>query len=105
MTRLADLDPQFLRHAGQTLVDVPFGEAQSVWFECPVCREGRGHHVLVSFAGRGLADDQGSQNRKGEPSRWNVTGTGIDDLTLHPSVDCTPGCPWHGWVRNGEMIV
>lgn len=103
MTRLADLEPEFLRHVGNTLPDATFEQAQSIWFQCPVCRGARGHHVLVSFAGRGLADDQGSQNRDNKPSRWRVSGTGIDDLTLEPSVDCTPGCPWHGWVRNGEV--
>ncbi len=101
--RLAALDPQFLRHEGRTLVDVPFDQAQSIWFECPVCTGGRSHPVLVSFAAHRLADDQGSQNREGKPSRWQVSGTGIDDLTLHPSIDCTPSCPWHGWVKNGAI--
>lgn len=103
VTRLADLDPEFLRHEGRTLVGVPFEMAQSIWFECPVCVGKCGHHVLVSFADRSLSDDQGSQNRDGKPSRWQATGTCIDDLTLHPSVDCTPGCSWHGWVKNGEV--
>ncbi len=103
MTRLADLEPEFLRHEGRTLPGATFGEAQSIWFRCPVCRNGRSHQVLVSFAGRGLAYDQGSQNREGKPSRWQVSGTGIDDLTLHPSVDCTPSCPWHGWIKNGDV--
>ncbi len=101
VTRLADLDPEFLRHEGRTLVGVALDQAQSMWFECPVCPSG--HHVFVSFAGRGLPDDQGSQNRDGKPSRWQVSGTGFDDLTLHPSVDCTPACPWHGWIKNGVI--
>lgn len=99
--RLADLEPEFLRHEGRTLVGVTFAQAQSIWFDCPICRGGRSHHVLVSFADRGLADDQGSQSREDKPSRWTVRGTGVDDLTLHPSIDCTPSCPWHGWVENG----
>lgn len=87
----------------RTLVGVPFKDAQSIWFECPKCKGARSHHVLVSFADRGLPDVQGSQNREGKPSRWQANGTGVDDLTLHPSVDCTPGCLWHGWVKNGEV--
>jgi hypothetical protein len=100
--RLAALDPEFLRHEGRALMGAPFEQAQSIWFECPVCRDARSHHVLVSFADRGLADDQGSQDRAGKPSRWKVSGTGIDDLTLEPSIDCTPSCTWHGWLKNGE---
>jgi len=100
--RLAELDPEFLRHEGQTMTTASLADAQSIWFECPVCRSGPGHHVLVSFAGRGLADDQGSQNREGKPSRWEVSGTGFDDLTLRPSIDLTPSCPWHGFITNGE---
>lgn len=86
---LADLEPEFLRHEGRSLVGVEFASAQSIWFLCPVCRGGRGHHVLVSFADRGLADDQGSQNRQGKPSRWTVSGIVIDEhgrrsTTTHP---------------------
>lgn len=101
--RLADLEPEFLRHEGRTLIGVPFEQAQSIWFECPACRGPRGHHVLVSFADRGLANDQGSQNRESQPSRWQVSGTSIDDLTLRPSIDCTPNCPWHGYITAGEV--
>lgn len=103
MTRLADLDPEFLRHEDRMLVNVEFEQAQSVWFRCPTCIGNRSHHVLVSFADRGLVDDQGSQNRDGKPSRWRASGTGVDDLTLHPSINCTPSCPWHGWVKSGVV--
>ena len=41
--RLVDLAPEFLRHEGRTLMGVRFDQAQSIWFECPVCRDGRGH--------------------------------------------------------------
>ena len=95
--KLVDLEPEFLRHEDQTLVTASFADAQSIWFECPVCRN---HHVLVSFADRGLADDQGSRNREDKPSRWEISGTGFDDITLKPSVDCK--C-WHGFVTNGEV--
>lgn len=101
--RLVDLEPEFLRHDDRTLVTASFADAHSIWFECPVCRSGRGHHVLVSFAGRGLPDGMGSQNREGKPSRWEVSGTGFADLTLKPSIDCTPSCPWHGFVTAGEV--
>jgi hypothetical protein len=38
------------------------------------------------------------------PGRWEMTGTGLHDLTLHPSVDMSRGscaCKWHGWIKNG----
>lgn len=69
-------------------------EAQGVWFECPGCQ---GHRVLVWFAGRGVPDEE-------QPSpRWQVSGTSLDDLTLHPSINLPgAGCGWHGWVKDGE---
>lgn len=82
---------------------LPFGlaEAHGVRFRCPgsACN---GHVVSVSFAGRGVPDHLGSHDRDGRPSRWSVAGTGLDDLTLTPSVDVgTPSC-WHGFVTNGS---
>ena len=77
-------------------------EAQAIELECPKCR---GHHVLVAFAGRGVLDHQGSRNSAGQPTRWQiVSGTGLSDLTLSPSIDCTPSNPncWHGFITNGE---
>lgn len=78
-------------------------EAQGLRMRCPVCKD---HRLAVAFAGRGVLDHHGSQNRDGKPSRWQVAGSGYDDLTLHPSVDCTsahrPNC-WHGWIKSGEV--
>lgn len=53
-------------------------------------------------------------------SRWQMTGTGLNDLTVSPSVNCAvgPGDPalnmkpgecrpgrmcWHGWITAGEV--
>ena len=52
-----------------------------------------------------------------------LEGSSIDDLTLDPSIDCTPkknlypnmddatwkiyvsqGCKFHGWVKKGKVI-
>lgn len=82
-----------------------FALAQGIWFLCPACfKKNNGpvgtHVVEVGFESRGLLPKQSSHSRSGEPSRWRATGTGYDDLTLEPSVDC--GC-WHGFVRNGEV--
>jgi hypothetical protein len=78
-------------------------EAQGLRMTCPVCRD---HGLAPAFAGRGVRDHQGSHDRNGKPSRWQVSGTGYHDLTLIPSVDLTgprsPNC-WHGWIKNGEV--
>lgn len=78
-------------------------EAQGIRLMCPVCRD---HGLAVAFAGRGVLEHHGSHDRNGKPSRWQVSGTGFDDLTLHPSVDLTgpvrPNC-WHGWIKSGAV--
>lgn len=111
--RLTDLEPAFIRHekrdGGEYSIHVmTLSEAQSVEFLCPACFVKNGgavgtHLVIVTFAGRGAADHQGSQSRGGGPSRWTVTGTTLADLTTQPSVDTTPGCTWHGYITNGEV--
>ena len=125
--RLADLEPKFARWeevfegvpdvkpAGGAFFGEPYkhttvkcvdtlAEAQGISFLCPACfvkNGGRaGTHLLhVGFHDRGLLSYQSSQNKEGKPSRWSVEGTGIEDLTLKPSIDC--GC-WHGFVTAGE---
>lgn len=100
--RLTKLDGQFVRYLDAThfhMEGVSFADADGVMFLCPQCYAKNGgdvgtHSVLVWFAGRKAPPDV-------EPSpRWAVSGTGLDDLTLNPSINC-PG-DWHGWVRNGD---
>jgi hypothetical protein len=41
----------------------------------------------------------------GGPSRWTMSGTGLHDLTLSPSVDVgskNSKC-WHGWIKEGNV--
>ncbi len=110
--RLLDLEPRFVRYYAQVMNDVPLIEAQGLLFLCPKCfAENNGpvgtHRISVTFEGRGATDEQGSHDKDGKPSRWGVTGTGFDDLTLHPSIHLTnkadehAGCGWHGFVKNG----
>lgn len=77
-------------------------DAQGIEFDCPKCRN---HRIHIAFAGRGVADHHGTHAADGRPTRWQVTGTGFDDITLTPSVDCTPSNPncWHGFITNGEI--
>lgn len=110
---LRELEPEFVRHETRDgrhyNIDVAtIAEAQSVQFLCPVCyQKNQGpvgtHGVMVTFANRGVPDHLGSQSRNGGPSRWTASGTGLDDLTLTPSIDLTPGCTWHGFITGGQV--
>lgn len=108
--RLTDLEPEFIRYDGTSVPKaLDFNNAQGIWFLCPLCfQKNNGpigtHMVEVSFEGRGVLPEQGSHNDEGQPSRWNVSGTGYSDLTLSPSVWLKgEGCGWHGHVHNGEV--
>ena len=84
--------------------DVPFSEAQGVRFLCPKCFAENGnsavgvHSVICWFRDRGVPDD-----RTPGPARWPASGTGLDDLTLRPSVLLLGGCGWHGFITKGEV--
>jgi len=99
----------------ELVVDVAtLAEAQGVCFLCPACFVKNGgavgtHGITVTFRDRGALDHQGSHAKgtevegkyiPGPPSRWEVSGTDFNDLTLSPSADC--GC-WHGFITNGEV--
>jgi uncharacterized protein DUF6527 len=124
--RLTDLEPEFVIYATETeeerfargaaqpamLTDprnIPIDRAQGIWFLCPVCFAKNGgpvgtHMVEVSFSGRGVPDDRGSHGENGEPTRWNLSGSGYNDLTLTPSIWLKGGgCGWHGFITNGEV--
>jgi len=85
-------------------------EAHDIMFLCPLCYEKNGgavgtHSVLVSFAGREIPEGCGSISSAGVPSRWTVvSGTGLDDLVLSPSILLSPpGCTWHGFVGSSGI--
>lgn len=133
MIKLTELNPQFVRYMlgiapdyhGRHLPDgsIQWGgfpteevhnvdtlaEAQGIWFLCPVCFTKNGgaigtHSVDVTFEGRGATEKQGSHDHTGKPSRWNVSGTGYDDLVLTPSILLTPpGCGWHGFIGSSGV--
>ena len=87
-------------------IEVPtLPEAQGVRFECPKCTAAGGqiHSCVVTFEGRGVAPEQGCHNKEGKPTRWNVSGNGLHDLTTTPSVLLEGGCCWHGFITNGEV--
>jgi hypothetical protein len=119
IARLTDpwFEAQFMRcttAAGWHLADELRG-SDGLWLWCP-CGYGkpdypidgaRPHAVIVSFSNPIGAPPAppaaGSQSRNGGPSRWTMSGTGLADLTLSPSVAVgTPEC-WHGFIVNGEV--
>lgn len=88
-------------------------EADSIMFLCPKCFEKNGgtvgtHRVMVTFAGRDVPDKAGSRGKEG-PTRWNVSGAGLDDIVLTPSIllnESLPperGCHWHGFVGSNGI--
>lgn len=105
-----ELEAEFVKPTGPTAflrVD-RIGDAFGVFFICPACFEKNDgavgtHWVLVFWKdpGPGLLD--------GNPL-WKVSGTGMGDLTLKPSIDLTkdrkgrpcPGCTWHGFITAGS---
>ena len=93
----------------QHIIIVPtLAEAQGLWFLCPKCFvANKGaigtHQVDVAFEGRGALGDKGRMGWGGIPTRWELTGTGLQDLTLRPSILLVGGCAWHGYITNGEV--
>jgi len=104
--KLSDLEPELFKLAenNQDLSErvATLADAQGVYFLCPKCFAENGgavgtHAVRVLFRGRNVPDDAWPL-----PGRWDVSGTGIDDLTLTPSIHLTgAGCGWHGFITNG----
>jgi len=99
--KLTDLEASFVLWDGSDIggyMEVPdIKGADGVTFFCPhggekACSILLWDHSVPPFVTPG-------------PGRWTMTGTGINDLTLSPSVDMSAGpcaCKWHGWVKNGD---
>ncbi len=109
--RLTDLEPRFLRYEcradGVHHVEVDsIAEAQGLMFLCPKCYVANGgcvgtHRIICWSRSRGVPDDA-----KPGPGRWDLVGTGFDDLSLlagSSSVQLLGGCNWHGFVTGGEV--
>lgn len=107
--RLVDLEAKLVRHEmrgeREVMVEVDSAaDAQGVFFFCPACFAANNgpigtHSILVWFAGRALPD-----GLRPLP-RWQVSGTGLHDLSLSPSINLDlgcGGCRWHGFVSAGE---
>lgn len=104
---------------------IPFSQAQGLLLWCPCgidellpdgslrypldlsLNKGRPHLCMVVFSNppSGIVTPANfgpvSKNDPNRHPRWVVSGTGLSDLTLSPSVDVgNPSC-WHGFIQNG----
>lgn len=74
-------------------------EADGIWFNCPLCAtKPHPHRVHVGFEGK-YPPGSYTKGSSGQDTRWKiVSGTGLDDLSLAPSIQLLGGCNWHGFI-------
>lgn len=106
--KLTDLSPEWIKHTEpdhQRHVE-SMAEANGIWFLCPLCMDRRNRGEKVHVHGVLCWTHQVQAGIDPGPGRWEMKGTGFDDVTLSPSVHLTgPGCGWHGWITNGEALL
>ena len=99
--RLSELDPEFIRHfdgGGHQRVET-MAEATGIKLLCPKCASGDRHWIICW-------SPVVPQSIMPKPGRWNMQGSGFDDLSLvagSSSVSLTSGCRAHFMVANGEV--
>lgn len=108
--RLTDLEPHFLLfEAGWEsktfrMTDELAG-AHGVEFLCPKCFQANGGrvgtHVVICWT------PQVPQTESPTPGRWELVGTGYQDLTLRAGSSSVflpgPGCGAHFFITKGEI--
>jgi len=102
---VADQGQSYRRHGSR------IDGAQGLFLWCP-CHYGdarRGHGLIIPFANPRNAPEvppeHGPHSARGDAKRprWRMSGTGLSDLTLAPSVAVgKPEC-WHGFIQNGVV--
>lgn len=101
---LVELDAVFLRCVSPNYwCECDFALAQGIRFLCPKCFEHHDgpvgtHSIVAWFKNRGVPDDV-----EPLPGRWTISGRGLSDLTLSPSILISVGCCWHGFVTAGSV--
>lgn len=116
--RLRDLDAWFCGQAkvGSYRRQPELAGAQGILFQCPKCAVGcepgeedgrrffRGAHYILCWFANPVGADVAPAALNPTP-RWRVeSGTGLDDLTLSPSILIVGGCAWHGFIREGSAV-
>lgn len=121
--KLRELDAQFIAYREETKqemlargVAIPSSlfmrvstlrEAHGIRFICPksfTTNAGMvgAHLIQVFFVGSPVPNNIGV-NKAGEPVRWSVSGTSLDDLALLPSIREEGLCGWHGFVGSNGV--
>src|SRR5262245_20074311 len=111
--KLIELAPQFLKRIDDRhfqYVDT-LAEAHGILFLCPKCWVTNGGavgtHAVICW------NPSVPQTTQPTPGRWNLVGTGFDDLSLvaGSSSILLPGdgkgkngCGWHGWIKEGNVL-
>lgn len=106
--KLTELEPRFLKRIDDThFQDVDtLAQADGLVFVCPLCFENNGKnrigvHSVICW------NPSVPQTTDPVPGRWNLLGTGFDDLTLEAGSSSIllagDGCGWHGFIKNGEV--
>ncbi len=101
---LRELEARLVASTDEGFRDVDtFDDAQGVFFLCPKCYAANGGsvgtHAVICWSPKAPATIPPG------PARWTMTGTGLDDLSLSPSVQLTSGCMWHGFVTDGKATL
>ncbi len=107
--KLTELYPQFLKRLDDNhfqFVDSIF-DADGIMFICPLCFENNGKsrigvHSIICW------NPNVPQTTTPIPGRWDLVGTGFDDLSLVAGSSSIllggeDGCKWHGFIKNGEV--
>lgn len=105
--KLIELEPTFLILLSEKMFKMTdnLAEADGVQFLCPKCfaasDKGRiGVHSVICW------NPKVPQTVSPVPGRWELLGTGYNDLTLRAgssSVLITSGCMAHFYINNGEI--
>jgi hypothetical protein len=124
MPTLRELEGQFIRFRAESADEMcargvaepsfflervsMLSEAHGIRFICPKSFAAHGgkvgaHSVQVYFAGSPVPNHIGV-NKNGSAVRWNASGTGLDDLSLSPSIQEQDSiCGWHGFVGSSGV--
>lgn len=104
--KLIELEPHFLKRIDDNnYLEVDnISLASGIRFLCPVCfaknKGAIGTHSIICW------DPSVPQTTSPTPGRWNLVGTGFNDLSLRngsSSVLLTTGCKAHFFVTNGNI--
>lgn len=105
--RLSELEPKFMKRIDSNHFRTQSEKegADGIKFLCPVCFAKNagsvGTHGVICW------EPSVPQDTSPTPGRWQMQGTGFEDLTLvagSSSILLNSGCNAHFFIKNGEII-